>query len=59
MSASSFCAAGRAVRKHLQVDAGLVHLLEPQLAEVLQPLLDAEIRLPSRPPKCVSNSASQ
>ena len=29
---------GRAVRQHLHVDAGLVHLLQAQLAEVVQPL---------------------
>ncbi len=30
---------GRAVRQHLNVDAGLVHFLEPQAAEVEKPLV--------------------
>ena len=29
---------GRAMRQHLDVDAGLVHLLDAQLAEIVQPL---------------------
>ena len=30
---------GRAVREHLHVDAGLVHLLDAQRAEIVQPVV--------------------
>ena len=36
---AEFLGRGRAVRQHLDVDAGLVHFLEPQAAEVEKPLV--------------------
>ena len=39
---------GRAMRQHLNIDAGLVHLLDAQLAEVAEPLGNARRRTGAR-----------
>ena len=51
---------GRAVREHLHVDPGLVHLLDAQFAEVVETFRRCRRRArPSRPVKCFAISASQ
>ena len=49
----------RAVREDLHVDAGFVHLLEAQIAEIMQPLEHLGSRTASPRRMCAASSRSQ